>query len=112
MAAVASPWLRFFLTFDASGTLERVSVPVLALNGTLDLQVPHDPNLRLIAEALGRGGNRDVTTVELEGLNHMFQVSETGLPSEYGTIEQTIDPEVLRIMTEWIERVTGLARSP
>ena len=103
---VASPWLRSFLTFDPVSTLAGITVPVLALNGSTDLQVPPDPNLRLIAEALEQAGNDDVTTVELDGLNHMFQPSETGLPSDYGVIETTIDPAVLHLMTEWIvERV-------
>ena len=68
--------------------------------------MPPDPNLRLIAEALERGGNDDVTTLEMDGLNHMFQPSETGLPSDYGAIETTIDPAVLDLVAEWIvERV-------
>jgi fermentation-respiration switch protein FrsA (DUF1100 family) len=99
---VASPWMLFFLVFDPSTAFEQVDVPVLALNGSLDLQVPPDPNLRLIREALERGGNTDVTTMELEGLNHLFQTASSGLPSEYGRIEETMSPEVLRIVAEWI----------
>ena len=104
---IASPWLFFFLEFDPSTAFERVQVPVLALNGSLDLQVPPEPNLRLIGEALKRGGNRDVTTMELEGLNHLFQTAVTGLPSEYGRIEETVAPVVLQTVADWI-----LTRSP
>ncbi len=104
---VTSPWFFFFLEFDPTTAFERVEVPVLALNGSLDLQVPADPNLRLIREALARGGNRDVTAVELEGLNHLFQTATTGLPSEYGRIEETMAPEVLQLIADWIQ-----ARSP
>jgi fermentation-respiration switch protein FrsA (DUF1100 family) len=104
---VVSPWLLFFLSFDPTTAFERVSVPVLALNGTLDLQVPPDPNLARIREAVERGGNPDVTTVRLEGLNHLFQKASTGLPSEYGRIEETMDPEVLRLVADWI---LGLGR--
>ena len=99
---VASPWMFFFLAFDPSTAFEQVDVPVLALNGSLDLQVPPDPNLRLIREALQRGGNTNVTTMELDGLNHLFQTASSGLPSEYGRIEETMSPEVLRIVAEWI----------
>lgn len=103
---VASPWMFFFLSFDPTTAFEEVKVPVLALNGTLDLQVPPEPNLRLIGEALKSGENPNVTTMELPGLNHLFQAATTGLPSEYGTIEETMSPEVLRIVAEWIHRQT------
>ncbi len=99
---MTSPWLRSFLRFDPERVLADVRVPVLALNGTRDLQVPSDPNLRLVAEALERGGNTHVTAVELEGLNHMFQRSETGLPSDYGILETTVEPEVLTLLADWI----------
>jgi fermentation-respiration switch protein FrsA (DUF1100 family) len=102
LRAVASPWLFYFLQFDPATAFEQVRVPVLALNGSLDLQVPPDPNLRRIREALERGGNTDVTTMELPGLNHLFQTATTGLPTEYATIEETMAPEVLTIVTDWI----------
>jgi len=50
--------------------------------------------------------------VELEGLNHMFQRSETGLPSDYGILETTIEPEVLSLLADWIvETVRGTETS-
>jgi fermentation-respiration switch protein FrsA (DUF1100 family) len=99
---IASPWLFFFLSFDPATVLEKVTVPVLAVNGSLDLQVPPDPNLRLIRQALERGGNQSGTVVELEGLNHLFQTAESGLPSEYGRIEETMAPQVLHLVSDWI----------
>jgi hypothetical protein len=38
----------------------------------------------------------------LPNLNHLFQNCETGAVSEYGQIEETISPEVLEIISEWI----------
>lgn len=35
-------------------------------------------------------------------LNHLFQTSQTGLPGEYGTIEETISPEVLTTIGDWV----------
>ena len=35
-----SPWFRFFLHYDPRPVLEQVSVPVLAIFGEKDLQVP------------------------------------------------------------------------
>ncbi len=35
-----SPWFRYFILYDPRPTLEKVKCPVLAMDGTLDLQVP------------------------------------------------------------------------
>ncbi|MCS6862583.1 MAG: alpha/beta fold hydrolase [Abditibacteriales bacterium] len=99
---VLSPWFRFFLTYDPKPTLRKVKCPVLALNGEKDLQVPPQENLRAIADALKAGGNRDYTIKEFPGLNHLFQTCQTGAPSEYAQIEETIAPVVLETIASWI----------
>jgi hypothetical protein len=48
------------------------------------------------------GGNQNVTTMKLEGLNHLFQHCETGLPAEYSNIEETFSPEAMKIISDWI----------
>lgn len=102
LSAAASPWFRFFLTHDPREDLRRVRAPVLALIGGLDLQVPPAENLPEIEAALVRGGNRDVTALELEGLNHLLQRAGTGSPAEYAAIEQTMAPEAMEAVTQWI----------
>jgi fermentation-respiration switch protein FrsA (DUF1100 family) len=82
---------------------KKVSCPVLALNGEKDLQVSAAVNLPAIEKALKSGGNKSVTAKSLPGLNHLFQTSATGLPAEYGEIEETFSVEVLQIMTDWIK---------
>ena len=101
-ASFRTPWFAFFLAFDPRPTLARVRCPVLALNGEKDLQVEPAQNLPEIAKALQAGGNTRVTIRELPGLNHLFQPCSTGSPAEYARIEQTIDPEVLRIVADWV----------
>jgi pimeloyl-ACP methyl ester carboxylesterase len=102
VAQVNSPWFRFFLQYDPRPTLAKVNVPVLALNGEKDLQVPAQVNLREIRSALERGGNPDVTARLLPSLNHLFQEAETGSPSEYARIPQTMSPVVLEAVSDWI----------
>src|SRR4030095_2353460 len=100
------PWYRYFVRFDPVPVLKKVQVPVLALNGQLDVQVPWKENLDGIASALKAGNNKDVTVKAFPKLNHLFQTSQTGLPSEYATIEETMSPQVLDTITTWIrERV-------
>ncbi len=100
---VATPWMRYFLSFRPADFLEKVTVPVLAMNGLNDVQVAGEANLEAIGAALRRGGNADVTLVPLPGLNHLFQASETGLPGEYGEIETTLDPDVMQRIVTWLD---------
>ncbi|MBA2503122.1 MAG: alpha/beta hydrolase, partial [Pyrinomonadaceae bacterium] len=101
-----SPWFRYFLTYDPRPTLRKVQIPVLAINGERDLQVPPKENLAAIAEALKAGGNKDFTTVELPRLNHLFQESKTGNVDEYGKIEETFSPAALQLISDWILKRT------
>ena len=101
-----TPWYRYFIMFDPQPVLKNVRVPVLALNGEHDLQVAWKENLDLIAADLKAGGNQDVTVQAFPRLNHLFQTSPTGLLSEYSQIEETISPEVLKTLTDWIVRRT------
>src|SRR5262245_18755085 len=102
IAKLATPWFKYFLAYDPRPTLQKVTCPVLALNGEKDLQVPAKVNLAEIDRALKMGGNTDVTVKELPGLNHLFQPTKTGLPSEYGKIETTFAPEALEAISAWI----------
>jgi fermentation-respiration switch protein FrsA (DUF1100 family) len=92
-----------FLRYDPTVALKKVTCPVLALNGSKDLQVPPKEDLAAIGQALKAGGNTHVTLVELDGLNHLFQECTTGSPTEYAAIEQTFSPKALTVMTEWIQ---------
>lgn len=100
---IVSPWMVYFIKLNPVPFLEKVKCPVLALNGGNDLQVLPEEDLAAIANALKTGGNKNVTIKEIAGLNHLFQESATGLPSDYGKIEQTFSPEVLKYMTDWIK---------
>ena len=105
IASFNNNWVRFFLTYDPKPTLQKVSCPVLAINGVKDLQVPVS-NLDLIKSAITSGGNTNVTTIAFENLNHLFQNCDTGSAAEYSQIEQTIDPEVLKTIKDWIMKQT------
>lgn len=82
--------------------LEKVNCPVLAINGSKDLQVTPKENLEAIKTSLEKNGNTDFEILEFDNLNHLFQESETGSLSEYAQIEQTISPKVLDKITVWI----------
>lgn len=97
-----APWLQYFLAFDPATSLSKTHCPVLAINGKKDLQVPYQENLEAIALNLKKAGNKKVTVKAYDDLNHLFQHCKTGLPKEYGEIDETISPEVLADVSAWI----------
>jgi uncharacterized protein len=96
------PWERYFLAYDPAPTLARLTVPVLVLNGSLDVQVPAKENLAAAREALRNNSNAAV--IELPGMNHLLQDAKTGAPSEYNDIEETMSPAALKLITVWLSR--------
>ena len=104
-ATFASPWMRFFLNHDPTPVLARVKCPVLAVNGSLDLQVLPDQNMPLIEKSLKEGGSTRFETKVFSGLNHLFQHAKTGQLSEYGQIEETMAPEVMELVASWISGI-------
>jgi len=107
LGMVRSPWFKELLAYDPRPTLQAVKCPVLALNGERDLQVAAKPNLAAIRENLLAGGNRRVKTLELPGLNHLFQTCQTGAIAEYGQIDETFNPKALASISDWILETTS-----
>jgi uncharacterized protein len=104
LSILTTPWFKFFLTHDPKTDLGKVKCPVLAITGEKDLQVPPAENLAAIESALKGAGNSDVTTKTMPGLNHLFQTCKTGLPGEYGKIEETFAPAALDEVSAWIKK--------
>lgn len=100
-----SPWFRYFITFNPSVYLSKIKCPVLALNGTLDMQVQSSSNLAAIKTALLKAGNTKFEIVPLTGLNHLFQQATTGGANEYPQIEETVNPVALKKVADWINHL-------
>lgn len=87
---------------DNKTILLNVKCPVLAIYGELDQQVNPDKNIPVIEEALKEGDNKDFIVKKLPGLNHLFQTAKTGSEYEYTRIEETISPQALNMISDWI----------
>ena len=96
-----TPWLQWFIDYDPTENIRKTSCPVFALNGDRDCQVISSLNLEAIRRLLPPSKKNLIK--EYPGLNHLFQHATTGLPSEYGQIEETISPEVLQDIAQWIK---------
>ena len=99
---IVSPWFRTFLVLEPKDYLTKTKCPVLALNGTKDVQVPYKEDLEAIDKYLKIAGNKHYTIMKIESVNHLFQHADTGLPTEYGNIEETFAPEALKAMSDFI----------
>lgn len=99
---LTSPWFVYFLKWNPNAYWSKIKIPVLALNGSLDLQVTPKENLAGIKYNLEKAKNKDFEITELEHLNHLFQEAKTGKVEEYSQLEQTISPTVLDKMSTWI----------
>lgn len=107
VAMLKSRWVRYFVRHDPATTLAEVECHVLAMNGEKDLQVLCDLNLDPIEKALQEGSPASFEVVRLANMNHMFQETDgSGMPSEYGTIEETFSPKALKIIGDWVKKVT------
>ena len=99
-AQSSTPYMRYFLGLDLTDSLRKITCPVLALNGTKDRQVNSEENLNALRNGLA--DQKEIKTID--GLNHMFQHCSTGDPNEYKDIEETFAPEVIEIITTWLQR--------
>ena len=93
-------WYRWFIDYDPAADIAATRCPVFALNGERDWQVISSLNLTAIERNLPKSKNN--VTKEYPGLNHLFQHCTTGSMNEYRKIEETIAPEVLSDIAEWI----------
>ena len=124
-----NPWYQYFVEYDPAADIAATRCPVLALNGSLDSQVLPQSNLTAIrqllnlseypdtlpflsplrSESVPQGRAREGMGVgfykEYPGLNHLFQHAQTGATTEYGTIEETISPEVLHDIVDWLQNL-------
>jgi pimeloyl-ACP methyl ester carboxylesterase len=110
--ALPTPWNRYFLSYDPTEALQQVHCPILVVSGSLDLQAPPRAHFPAIRSALASAENRDVTLLEIPGVNHAMQTAITGLPSEYATIQETFSPVVLSAIGDWVKAHAALEGQP
>ncbi len=93
-------WTKQFVALDISPYVGATRCPVLALGGETDLNVPPSVNTPCLEQGLSK--NSHATIKVYPGLSHTFQHNASGNPALIGQIEETISPEVLRDIAQWI----------
>lgn len=96
-----TPWVLDFIATDMACYLPKIKCPVMAVNGSKDVQVAAHDNLSALRKGLKP--NKKNLIKEYEGLNHLFQHCTTGQTTEYRLIEETFAPEVMQDIVDWIK---------
>jgi hypothetical protein len=93
-------WFTWFLGYNPAEAISKVTCPVMALNGKLDMQVLSKDNIPVIKKNLPPGGNNLIK--EYDALNHLFQHCTAATALNYGAIKETISSEVLKDIVNWV----------
>ena len=105
-----NPWYDYFVDFDPAPVIKQIKCPALLINGDKDSQVMAASNIPVIRALLSDNEKHQLPDNQVikvyPGLNHLFQHCTTGMPAEYGSIEETISEEVLHDIAEWIKNTT------
>ena len=105
MTTLKSPWYKSFVEYDPAPALRMVAIPVLALLGDLDIQVPAYMNSSAMLDALKTGNSPDFTVHTFPKANHLFQKAITGYVDEYDELPKEFAPGLLEMIMDWISEV-------
>lgn len=98
----SGPWFRKYVALEPTSFLAKVQCPVLAINGTLDMVVRSEENLKAIQAALQAGGNKHFEVTAIPDLNHLFQKTTSATIVPYNKIDETFNPAALKKVSDWI----------
>ena len=96
------PRYQFLLRHDFGEDWAKVTVPVLALFGELDVQCDAAQNEAALKHVLACAGNDNLTTVVIPGANHLFIKARTGSLGEYATLPKDFAPDFLESISNWL----------
>lgn len=99
------PWMYNFIRSNPQDNLSKVRIPVLALNGDKDVQVSCKENLAGFEKCMKKAKNQNYKSIELKGLNHLFQKCIFGSPNFYGKNEESFNEDAMKEIVEWINNL-------
>jgi pimeloyl-ACP methyl ester carboxylesterase len=97
---VESEWFRNFVSHDPADEISTVACPVLALYGSLDIQVPPEINFGPMEAALAGNPHHEIRV--FPDANHLFQSAVTGSVEEYATLPKEFTEGFAEAISDWI----------
>lgn len=98
------PWLQYFVDYNPETDLKKITIPVMAINGSYDAQVISESNLGNIRRLLNDKNPKNFIK-EYTGLNHLFQQCKPETAVDYYNIEETCSEEVMKDIANWINNL-------
>jgi len=99
VSQLTSVWMQYFIKTDPKDYLKTLSLPVFAVHGARDLQVPVRQNINGFIRSIDK---QWITYKIYPNLNHLLQPADKGLPEEYAAISTTLSPEVVEDISLWL----------
>ncbi len=106
LGQLLEPWMQEFVVYDPRPALEKTTVSTLVLFAEKDIQVSDELNKGPMEEALGKAPVKDFQVLVMPGQNHLFQTCETGMIGEYGSIDETVNEETMKLVLKWLRKHT------
>jgi pimeloyl-ACP methyl ester carboxylesterase len=97
-----TPFVSAIIAYDPAPVLEELTIPILALYGELDHQVPAEVNSEAMIRIQNNSGNENFVVEVIPKANHLFQEAVTGGRSEWETLKKELAPGLLDRITEWV----------
>lgn len=106
---INAKWFREFMIYDPSADLPSATVPLLAITGEKDLQVPPEDLGRMAALAGG-----PMTTLSPEHLTHILRrdLEEPSLKAYRRLMREPTDQALMASVADWILRTSSQPTSP
>lgn len=97
-----TPQMKSLILHDPSRDLEKLDLPILALFGEKDTQVLAVKNReRLQSICAAHSLSCEIQT--LESANHLFQKANTGMVTEYTSLQPAFLPGFMPALVQWIK---------
>lgn len=106
LSSAKSRWFKSFIELDPDSLISRLDIPLLVLFGENDVQVLAEPN-REAAEELRESYSNSFSLSVIPVSNHLFQETDSGLPSEYGMLEKEFADGFTQQLLEYLNSFRG-----
>ncbi len=102
LSTAKSTWFKSLIEFEPVDVISALDMPMLAVFGGKDTQVPASPNSEVTEQLISDYG-LNLELAVIEHANHLFQRANTGMPSEYGMLERQFAAGFTETILEFLD---------
>lgn len=94
-------WFKSWIEINPVDIMKDLDVPVLAVFGEKDSQVLPQSNKQVV-DSLAAASDISLQRFIIPGANHLFQEANSGMPMEYGLLEQELTDSFIKQIDEFL----------